>query len=64
MTILAGTAESFRPFFRSLRITAAELDLWVIVGTTLLKFQHFSLISNIFINIGDFAIHIFLTMNI
>ena len=48
VTILAGTAESFRHFFRSLRITAAELDLWVIVGTTLLKFQHFSLISNIF----------------
>ena len=64
MTILAGTAESYRHFFRSLRITAAELDLWVIVGTTLLKFQHCSLISNIFINIGDFAIHIFLIMNI
>ena len=64
VTILAGTAESFRHFFRSLRIAAAELDLWVIVGTPLLKFQHFSLISNIFINIGDFAIHIFLIMNI
>ena len=64
VTILARTAESFRRFFRSLRITAAELDLWVIVGTTLLKLQHFSLISNIFINIGDFAIHIFLIMNI
>ena len=63
MTILAGTAESFRHFFGSLRITAAELDLWDIVGTTLLKFQHFSLISYILINIGDFAIHIFLIMN-
>ena len=64
VTILAGTRESFRHLFRSLRITAAELDLWVIVGTTLLKFQHFPLISNIFINNGDFAIHIFLIMNI
>ena len=63
MTILAGSVECFR-HFRSLRITAAELDLWIIVCTTLLKFQHFSLISNIFINIGDFAIQIFLIMNI
>ena len=34
------------------------------MGTTLLKLQHFSLISKIFIGIGDFAIHIFLIMNI
>ena len=34
------------------------------VGRLLLKFQHFSLISNIFINIGDFTIQIFLIKNI
>ena len=49
--------------FRSLRITAAEV--WVILSVHPYKiFNIFSLISNIFINIGDFAIQIFLIKNI
>ena len=49
--------------FRGLKITAAEV--WVILSVHPYKnFNILSLISNIFINIGDFAIQIFLIKNI
>ena len=63
-TILVGGAELFR-HLRSLRVTAAEV--WVILWVYRYKFFSnliFTLISHIFINIGDFAIQTFLIKNI
>ena len=56
--ILAGRAESFGHFFRSLRITAAEVVVILWVHRYKISSFFFSFLI-FFINNGDFAIQIF-----